>query len=54
MTVNFHANQGIIHFYDSKMNVYHDFEPMQHGSMMLAAELDRQERGVFRHLRQRR
>jgi hypothetical protein len=35
VSVNFHANQGIIHFYDAKMNVYHDFEPMQHGSMML-------------------
>jgi rhamnogalacturonan endolyase len=35
VSVNFHANQGIINFYDSKMNVYHDFEPMQHGSMML-------------------
>jgi rhamnogalacturonan endolyase len=35
VTVNFHGNQGIIHFYDSKMDVYHDFEPMQHGSMML-------------------
>lgn len=35
VTVNFHANQGIIHFYDSRRNVYHDFEPMQHGSMML-------------------
>ena len=35
VSVNFHANQGIINFYDAKMNVYHDFEPMQHGSMML-------------------
>ncbi len=35
VTVNFHANQGIINFYDSKMNVYQDCEPMQHGSMML-------------------
>jgi hypothetical protein len=35
VSVNFHGNQGIIHFYDSRMNVYHDFEPMQHGSMML-------------------
>lgn len=35
VTVNFHANQGIIHFYDARMNVYHDFEPMQHGSMMM-------------------
>ncbi len=35
VTVNFHANQGIVNFYDSSMNVYHDFEPMQHGSMMM-------------------
>jgi WD40 repeat protein len=35
ITVNFHANQGIIHFYDSRLNVTHDFEPMQHGSMMM-------------------
>lgn len=35
VSVNFHANQGIVHFYDARMNVYHDFEPMQHGSMML-------------------
>ncbi len=35
VSVNFHGNQGIIHFYDAQKNVYHDFEPMQHGSMML-------------------
>jgi hypothetical protein len=35
VTVNFHANQGIVHFFDSRFNVYHDFEPMQHGSMMM-------------------
>jgi hypothetical protein len=35
VSVNFHANQGIIHFYDRRMNVYHSIEPMQHGSMML-------------------
>jgi hypothetical protein len=35
ISVNFHANQGIVHFYDSRLNVYHDFEPMQHGSMMM-------------------
>ncbi|MCB1122884.1 MAG: hypothetical protein KJT03_15120, partial [Verrucomicrobiae bacterium] len=35
VTVNFWANQGIIHFFDSKMNPYHGFEPMQHASEML-------------------
>lgn len=35
VTVNFHGNQGIVNFYDARMNVYHDFEPMQHGSMMM-------------------
>jgi rhamnogalacturonan endolyase len=35
VTVNFHANQGIVHFYDARMNVTHDCEPMQHGSMMM-------------------
>jgi hypothetical protein len=35
VTVNFHGNQGIVHFFDARMNVYHDFEPMQHGSMMM-------------------
>jgi len=32
-TVNFWGNQGIIHFYDANGNVYHDFEPFQHGSL---------------------
>jgi hypothetical protein len=35
VSVNFHANQGIVNFYDAKMNVYLDCEPMQHGSMMM-------------------
>ncbi len=35
VTVNFHANQGIVNFYDARMNVYHDCEPAQHGSMMM-------------------
>jgi rhamnogalacturonan endolyase len=35
VTVNFWGNQGIIHFYDAEGNVYHDFEPFQHGSMCL-------------------
>ena len=35
VTVNFWGNQGIIHMYDADGNVYHDFEPFQHGSMCL-------------------
>jgi len=33
VTVNFWGNQGIIHFYDANGDVYHDFEPFQHGSL---------------------
>jgi hypothetical protein len=35
VTVNFWGNQGIVHFFDADGNLYHDFEPAQHGSMML-------------------
>jgi rhamnogalacturonan endolyase len=35
VTINFWGNQGIVHFYDSDGNVYHDFEPNQFGSMCL-------------------
>ncbi|HPP93431.1 MAG TPA: hypothetical protein PLT59_11140 [Bacteroidales bacterium] len=35
VTINFWGNQGIIHFYDSNGNIYHDFEPNQFGSMCL-------------------
>jgi hypothetical protein len=35
VTIDFWGNQGIIHFYDSEGNVYHDFEPNQFGSMCL-------------------
>ena len=35
VSINFWNNQGIIHFYDADGNVYHDFEPCQHGSMCL-------------------
>jgi hypothetical protein len=33
-TINFWGNQGIVHFFDSGGNLYHDCEPAQHGSMM--------------------
>jgi len=35
ITVNFWGSQGIIHFFDADGNIYHDFEPCQHGSMCL-------------------
>jgi len=35
VSINFWGNQGIIHFYDSEGNIYHDFEPNQFGSMCL-------------------
>jgi hypothetical protein len=35
VSINFWGNQGIIHFYDAAGDVYHDFEPCQHGSMCL-------------------
>jgi len=35
VSVDFHGNQGIVNCYDADMNVYLDFEPMHHGSMMM-------------------
>lgn len=35
VSINFHGNQGIITFYDCDGNIYKQFEPVQHGSMML-------------------
>ena len=35
VSINFWGNQGIIHFFDADGNIYHDFEPCQHGSMCL-------------------
>jgi hypothetical protein len=35
VSINFHGNQGIITYYDSEGNIYKQFEPVQHGSMML-------------------
>ena len=35
VSINFWSNQGIIHFYDAEGDIYHDFEPCQHGSMCL-------------------
>jgi len=33
VAINFWGSQGIIHFFDSDGDIYHDFEPCQHGSM---------------------
>lgn len=35
VSINFWGNQGIVHCFDAKGELYHDFEPCQHGSMML-------------------
>jgi rhamnogalacturonan endolyase len=35
VSVNFWGNQGILHFYDSAGNIYHDCEPLNMGSMCL-------------------
>ncbi|MGE3315095.1 MAG: hypothetical protein AB7O26_08245, partial [Planctomycetaceae bacterium] len=35
VTMNFWGNQGIIHFCDANGDIYHDFEPCQHGSPCL-------------------
>ena len=33
LSMSFWGNQGIIHLYNSRGEIYHDFEPCQHGSM---------------------
>ena len=35
VSINFWGNQGIMHFYNSDGEIYHDFEPCAHGSMCL-------------------
>lgn len=35
VSINYWGNQGIIHMYDASGDIYHDFEPCQHGSMCL-------------------
>jgi hypothetical protein len=35
LSINFWGNQGIINFYDSSGDIYHEFEPNQYGSMCL-------------------
>ena len=35
VSINFWGNQGIVHFFDADGELYHDFEPCQHGSMCL-------------------
>ncbi len=35
LSINFWGNQGIMHFFDSAGELYHDFEPNQYGSMCL-------------------
>jgi rhamnogalacturonan endolyase len=35
LTIDFWGNQGIVNFYDAQGNIYHEFEPCQHGSMCM-------------------
>ncbi len=35
VSINFWGNQGIMNYYDSEGNIYHEFEPNQMGSMCL-------------------
>ena len=35
ISINFWGNQRIVHFYDANGNICHDFEPCQHGRMLL-------------------
>jgi len=35
VSINFWGNQGIINYYTARGERYHEFEPVQHGSMML-------------------
>ncbi len=35
VSIDFWGNQGIIHLYSAAGDIYHDFEPVQHGSMCL-------------------
>ncbi|MCA9438336.1 MAG: hypothetical protein KC978_21300, partial [Candidatus Omnitrophica bacterium] len=35
LSINFWGNQGIVHLYDSEGDIYHEFEPVHHGSMCL-------------------
>ncbi|HEX5223083.1 MAG TPA: hypothetical protein VFZ59_26225 [Verrucomicrobiae bacterium] len=35
VSISFWGNQGIVNLYDAQGNIYHTFEPCQHGSMLL-------------------
>ncbi|MSU58344.1 MAG: hypothetical protein EXS35_09210 [Pedosphaera sp.] len=35
VSINFWGNQGIVNYYDANGKIFHDFEPAQHGSMLL-------------------
>jgi len=49
ITVNFWGNQGIIHFFDSAGNIYHEFEPNQFGSMCLPLNWTGKDEEFFVH-----
>ena len=47
VSINYWGNQGIIHLYDARGNIYHDFEPCQHGSMCLPINWNGSETELF-------
>ncbi len=49
VSVNFWGNQGIIHYYDSKGNIYHSFEPNQFGSLCLPVNWTGKSEEFFQH-----
>ena len=49
VSVNFWGNQGIIHYYDSKGDIYHSFEPNQFGSLCLPVNWTGKSEEFFQH-----
>jgi hypothetical protein len=49
VSVNFWGNQGIIHFYDSKGDIYYSFEPNQFGSLCLPVNWTGRSEEFFLH-----
>ena len=47
VSVNFWGNQGILHFYDGRGEIYHDAEPLNMGSMCLPVNWTGREKELF-------
>jgi len=49
VSINFWGNQGILHFYDGRGDIYHDCEPLNMGSMCLPVNWTGREEELFLH-----